>query len=299
MHLDAATILLQWSTGGLMFLWVTTRGRLVSLGYGWLLRGVFGVLGIGAVAAELRAAHGGTSHTVFVSGAAAMITCTGLALVVSVVRRDAGVGEARALRARSRVRVAAMAGRAEAVEGGGPRTLETHRDHETRPGREFSPALDLLAPIAGAVGLLGAAAFTGGAMWLAAIRLIVGAAFLGVVTDAMLLGHWYLTQPGLPREPIKELVRWTGIVWPAEVVVMILPPGMIGVLAGRHPDGYGGLLGWMWVVCAITTIVLVVVTWLALRERFYSAVMAATGLLYLAILTAFGTDLVARALLAP
>jgi len=36
----------------------------------------------------------------------------------------------------------------------------------------------------------------------------------------------------------------------------------------------------------------------ALKERAYSAVMAATGLLYLAILTAFGTDLVARAILA-
>ncbi len=41
-----------------------------------------------------------------------------------------------------------------------------------------------------------------------------------------------------------------------------------------------------------------VVTRAALRERQYSAVMAATGLLYLAILTAFGTDLVARAVLA-
>ena len=35
----------------------------------------------------------------------------------------------------------------------------------------------------------------------------------------------------------------------------------------------------------------------ALKERYYSAVMAATGLLYLAILTAFGTDIVARAVL--
>ena len=39
---------------------------------------------------------------------------------------------------------------------------------------------------------------------------------------------------------------------------------------------------------------LVFVTRAALKERQYSAVMAATGLLYLAILTAFGTDLVAR-----
>jgi hypothetical protein len=74
---------------------------------------------------------------------------------------------------------------------------------------------------------------------------------------------------------------------------------MISVLNGSVDDGYGGLLGWMWVVSALTTIVLVWVTRLALREKYYSAVMAATGLLYLAILTAFGTDVVARALLTP
>jgi len=52
------------------------------------------------------------------------------------------------------------------------------------------------------------------------------------------------------------------------------------------------------VIGCLTTIVLAVVTKAALKEKAYSAVMAATGLLYLAILTAFGTDLVARAILA-
>ncbi len=295
MHLDAATILLQWATGGLAFLWVTTRGRLVSLGYGWLLRGVFAVIGIGAVAAELRAAHHGGGHAAFLVGAGGLIACAAAAGVVSVVRRRAGVGAARDARERSRARVAAMAGRAEELTDGS--NDSSSNDQPT--GREFPPALDLLAPVLGLVGLVGAAAFTGGSSWLAAVRLLVGAAFLGAVTDSMLLGHWYLTQPGLPRDPLKELVRWTAMVWPAEVLVMLLPPGMIGVLAGSRSDGYGGLLGWMWVVCALLTIGLVGATWLALRERFYSAVMAATGLIYLAILTAFGTDLVARALLAP
>jgi hypothetical protein len=54
----------------------------------------------------------------------------------------------------------------------------------------------------------------------------------------------------------------------------------------------------MWVVAACTTIGLAVATWFALKERTYSAVMAATGLLYLAILTGFGMDLLPRALLA-
>ena len=72
---------------------------------------------------------------------------------------------------------------------------------------------------------------------------------------------------------------------------------MVSVLDGTIDDGYGGILGWFWVASAVTTAALLGVTMAALRERQYAAVMAATGLLYLAILTAFGTDLVARATL--
>jgi hypothetical protein len=73
---------------------------------------------------------------------------------------------------------------------------------------------------------------------------------------------------------------------------------MVSVFTGGIDDGYGGLLGWFWGACALTTLILSFVTRAALRERAYAAVMAATGLLYLAILTAFGTDLIARALIA-
>jgi hypothetical protein len=296
-HLDLSTILLQWATGGLAFGWVTTRGRLVSLGYGWLLRAVFGVMAAGAVAAELADDHHGVGRTLVLVGGAGVVLGAALALGVSVARRGAGVGGARVARARAAARVAAMTGPGETAPG--PSDGGAARVRDEGSGPEFPPALDLVAPTFGVLGLVGAAAFTGGAVWLTGLRLVVGAAFLGVVSDAMLLGHWYLTQPGLPREPIKELVRWCAYVLPVEVGVLLLPPGMIGVLRGAHDDGYGGLLGWMWIVCAVTTGVLIWVTWLALRERFYSAVMAATGLLYLAILTAFGTDLVARAVLRP
>ena len=73
---------------------------------------------------------------------------------------------------------------------------------------------------------------------------------------------------------------------------------MGSVLNGTIYDRYNGLLGWFWVACTVSTLALVVATRAALTERQYSAVMAATGLLYLAILTAFGMDLVARAALA-
>jgi hypothetical protein len=163
---------------------------------------------------------------------------------------------------------------------------------------EFPPVLDLIGPLIGVVGLVAGAIDAGGNVWLSLLRVVSGALFLGAVTDAMLLGHWYLVQPGMSRAPLLELVRWTAIVWPFEVIALLLPTGMFSVWSGSIDDGYNGMLGWFWGACAIGTIILCVVTRAALRERYYSAVMAATGLLYLAILTAFGTDLVARAVLA-
>ena len=99
--------------------------------------------------------------------------------------------------------------------------------------------------------------------------------------------------------PYGLLVWSTGILWVPETIVMLWPTGMVSVINGTIDDGYNGLLGWFWIACVVTTIGLVVVTRAALREREYSAVMAATGLMCLAIVTAFGQDLVARVLLAP
>ena len=285
-RLDAATVLLQWAVGGMLFCWFTTRRREVGLGYGWLLRGTFGLLALGAVVVGLRY---GTVPVREASSIAVVAACA-VGLGVSVVRRGAGVSGRQLEHDRRSARVAAMTG------------IDRSTAAAPRPaGREFPPVLDL-APVAfGAVGLVAAgldAAPGGGSDTVVALlRTLVGAVFLGAVTDAMLLGHWYLVQPGLPRRLLNEIVSALGWIWPAEVAVMLLPTGMFSVWSGAVDDGWGGTLGWFWGACAVTTIVLVVVTRAALREREYSAVMAATGLLYLAILTAFGTDLVARAVL--
>ena len=280
--LDVATFCLQWATGGLLFLWVTTRRREVGIGYGWLMRATFG--GIAGLGAFLGLRYGAVPIRE-VAGVGVAVAA-GVALVVSVVRRRAGVaGERERVAARS-ARVAEMTG------------IDRQADGPDATVPEFPPVLDLVAPAIGFLGLVGAAFADGGPIAVSLLRTLAGAVFLGSVTDAMLLGHWYLVQPGLARGPLLELVRWTGLIWPVEVVAMLLPTGMISVLDGTIDDGYGGILGWFWIACAIGTIALVAVTRAALRERYYSAVMAATGLLYLAILTAFGTDLVARAVLA-
>ena len=289
-------MLLQWAVGGLLFLWVTTRGREVGIGYGWLLRGTYLLMAAGAVVV------GAWLDPVPVreASAAAVVVASGVALGVSIVRRKAGVRCEHERKARRKERVSAMIGVDEPTEADPevPATEATEATGGAVRGPEFPPWLDLVAPLVGVPGLIAAGVDAGDPALLSVVRILVGAAFLGSVSDAMLLGHWYLVQPGLARRPLLELVRWTGLMWPLEVAVLVWPTGMLSVLAGSIDDGWGGMLGWFWVACALTTIVLVVVTRAALRERYYSAVMAATGLLYLAILTAFGTDLVARAVLA-
>jgi hypothetical protein len=287
--LDAATVLLQWAVGGMAFCWFTTRRRQVGLGYGWLLRGVYIVMAAGSFAAGLAFGAVPVREAASLGFVAACLVSLG----VSIARRGAGVSGQRAEHDRRTARVAVMTGidRAGRSASRGGETLRA-------TGPEFPPVLDLVPVAIGAVGLVAAALDAGGNPFVSLLRTFAGAAFLGAITDAMLLGHWYLVQPGLPRSLLNELVDAVGWVWPIEVVALLLPTGMISVWTGAVDDGWGGTLGWFWAACAVTTIGLVLVTKAALREREYSAVMAATGLLYLAILTAFGTDLVARAVLA-
>lgn len=244
-RLDAATVMLQWSVGGLAFLWFTTRRREVGAGYGILLRITYAAFATIAVVLGFR--YG----VVPVREASAVAVAIGALVLV----------------------------------------------------RNTNPRLDLLAPILGVPGIVaaGLAASTdlGFADTLVSLaRVLVGTAFLGAVSDAMLLGHWYLVQPGMPRKLLNEVTTAVLWIWPLEVLVLVLPTGMVSVLNGTIDDGWDGVLGWFWLASAIVTGVLAFVTRAALKERSYSAVMAATGLMYLAILTAFCTDIVARALLA-
>jgi hypothetical protein len=280
--LDGATVLLQWAAGGWIFLWVTTRRREVGLGYGWLQRAVFLAMALGSLAAAFITTPTWSREIatmVFIAAGA-------VALAVSVVRRSAGVAGQREVVERRSERVAEMTG------------IDRDEQRFDQNAPEFPPVLDLLAGCVGMVAVVVASVAAGDPVALSVSRGVVSALFLGAVTDGMLLGHWYLVQPGLARGPILELVRWTGLLWLPETIAMLWPTGMVSVLNGSIDDAYNGLLGWFWVACVVATIVLVGVTRAALRERQYSAVMAATGLLYLAILTAFGQDLVARVLLA-
>ncbi len=295
MKLDLASVLMEWGIGILSLLWVTTRGRLVSLGYGWLLRSLGAAMLGGAIWASIASGGSGTARTIALSASALAMLAALYALASSVAHRAVGVSVAKERKIAKAERVDAMLG--ESRKSAGASGAEGPEATGVKEAREFNPLLDLIAPAFGLIALVAESVTLGGPAVQSAYRLVIGAAFLGALTDAMLLGHWYLTQPGLPRAPIEELVKISAPIWVLEVIGLLWPIGMVSVLSGSVDDGYGGILAWMWALSAASTGVLIGVTWLALRERSYSAVMAATGLLYLAILTGFGTDVLARALL--
>src|SRR4051812_20240824 len=144
-RLDAATLLLQWAVGGLLFLWVTTRRREVGIGYGWLLRSTYLLMAAGSVVVGVKV----DPVPVREASAVLVVLATTVALVVSIVRRRAGVaGDGDGLGQRA-ARVAPMPAMPPDVAGPAP----------TVP--EFPPVLDLVAPVVGVVGLIAAGVHAG------------------------------------------------------------------------------------------------------------------------------------------
>jgi len=121
------------------------------------------------------------------------------------------------------------------------------------------------------------------------VLVVTGALFLGGVTCEMLLGHWYLVDPRLPRSALRSLC----------VVGLggALVDPVAAVLHGAVPWEAGDMVvGLGWIALAATSIALMTAVWFSLGERGYPAVMAATGLSYLAVLTTIGAVVLGRVL---
>ena len=118
------------------------------------------------------------------------------------------------------------------------------------------------------------------------LPVLAGSAALGGITAEMLLAHWYLVDPKLPRWALQRLDVIGGVGLLAEIGVA----AALGTL--RSP---ATLFGAAYLMLAGLTLLLVVGAWYSLKEKGYEGVMAATGLAYLATLTVLGTTFLARA----
>jgi len=144
--------------------------------------------------------------------------------------------------------------------------------------RELAGALIALA----GVGYVVEASLIGG--WAPVLSATVA---LGGVTGEMMLGHWFLVDPRLPRKALRALAA-IGIVG---LALDGLTLAVVGDMAG------GGERIVFWALLGASILLMAGVLG-ALRHPAYSAVMAATGLSYLAVLTTLGAVFLGRALVA-
>jgi hypothetical protein len=135
-----------------------------------------------------------------------------------------------------------------------------------------------------------------GSTIVAALQLSAGAAFLGAVMDGLLLGHWYLTDRGLTRRPIDRTTNLLLAGVALEALALIL--GGFGPTAASDDFNplltSAGLASWIALGMVGTTALIGVMIRLTLRGERASAVQAATGFFYLAVITALTAEFAAK-----
>ena len=140
------------------------------------------------------------------------------------------------------------------------------------------------------------------ATWLAAVGLIAGMVLLGGVTNGMLLGHWYLNQPGLKPWALGRLTDATlagilvavmlGLVSAGKLTSASTEGAVLGLPGFGESFSVVFFLAWLAIAGLTATVV-----WMARRCVKIKSIQSATGLFYVALLTAGVSEFLVRYLM--
>jgi hypothetical protein len=130
--------------------------------------------------------------------------------------------------------------------------------------------------------------------------MVAAAAALGGALMAMTWGHWYLTNSGLPKEPLEQMALLLAGALALQLVLLpvaLLAPARIepltesafGVGLGANPA--------LWLRVGVGLLFPLVLALLAWRAAAIRGMMSATGLLYIAVGAVFAGEVLARGLL--
>ena len=137
---------------------------------------------------------------------------------------------------------------------------------------------------------------------MAALQLIAGGVFLGAVTNGMLLGHWYLNQPGLKPWALARLTLLALAATAATAAVGLAATAKLtnantaGAILGIPGFGedFGVVFFVFWVILMVFT---GAVVWGARRCIEIKSIQSATGLYYVALLSAGVAEFIVRYLM--
>ena len=126
---------------------------------------------------------------------------------------------------------------------------------------------------------------------------VTGSLLLGLVTTAMLLGHWYLNTPTMKLEPLRRLIV---LLAAAVIARAIVCGGGTGLELALHASRQGAeLTTWLLFVALrwLAGIVGVLgLTWLTWQTLKIPNTQSATGILYAGVILAFIGELTSQLL---
>ncbi len=132
------------------------------------------------------------------------------------------------------------------------------------------------------------------------LNFFLSALLLGSVTTGMLLGHWYLIEPGLSITPLKRLVALYLLSTLAQGFFILVNLGLLASTGGQPGvslflSRYGAILIGRMGIGILASIILGILIWETLKIPH---TQAATGLLYVAVVMALVGEFLGRYLLA-
>ena len=162
--------------------------------------------------------------------------------------------------------------------------------------------LGVTGTLVGAAALIAFAGLVGPPTWSYAgtlASLLAGTVVLGGTTMAMSWGHWYLTNSGLPKEPLEQmslLVLGAIVAQAVLVVVGAIAPVREAPLTTGLEVGLGQNPAF-WLRVGIGLLFPAFLAWLAWKAATIRGMMSATGLLYIAMGAVMVGELLGRGLL--
>ncbi len=161
-------------------------------------------------------------------------------------------------------------------------------------------ALGLIAVVTSAI-LLEPSNFGALAAVLCGVTAVTSSLVLGLVSGAMMFGHWYLIDPNLPVEYLRSFVRMLGGALLLDVAALLITLAVLAIAGGAAGaavyglvDSHSLLLVSRTVLGPIATLVLTWMTWQTLKVP---QTMAATGLLYIAVMSTLVGEMLGRFIL--
>ncbi|MFZ0680688.1 hypothetical protein [Candidatus Binatus sp.] len=135
-----------------------------------------------------------------------------------------------------------------------------------------------------------------------ALTAITSALVLGLVSGAMLFGHWYLIDLDMPVDYLRTHVRVLAMVLIADLVALglaIALPAMLGnaVAAAAVHDLFASHLGLLAVRLILGPIATIILVWMCWQTLKIPQTMAATGLLYIAVMSVLVGEMLGRFIL--